>query len=318
MTRPFAFPSASSGAPPRARSRSRAPSTRTAVAPASGTRSVTTTDLVSDGHTGDVAVDHYNRMPRGRRDDGLAGPAGLSLQRRLATDPAHRHRSRQPGRPRLLLAAGGRAAVPGTSRPRSRSTTGICRRRSQDAGGWPARDTAYRFAEYAAIVFEALHDRVDLWATHNEPWCSTCWATPNHRTPRATATLSRPPEPSITSTSRTVWRWRPCAPSTRSPSRAWCSTSLPIHVVGPDPDGAAADGARRYDGLRNRVWPRAHAAGPLPRRCAGGPAGLRRAPDRARRPGDHRAAARLAGHQLLQRRLRACSARWQLAGTRRA
>ena len=28
----------------------------------------------------------------------------------------------------------------------------------------------------------------------------------------------------------------------------------PIHVVGTDPDGAAADGARRYDALRNRVW----------------------------------------------------------------
>ena len=29
---------------------------------------------------------------------------------------------------------------------------------------------------------------------------------------------------------------------------------MPIHAVGPDPDGAAADGARRYDALRNRVW----------------------------------------------------------------
>jgi beta-glucosidase len=28
----------------------------------------------------------------------------------------------------------------------------------------------------------------------------------------------------------------------------------PIHVVGEDPDSAAADGARRYDALRNRVW----------------------------------------------------------------
>jgi beta-glucosidase len=40
----------------------------------------------------------------------------------------------------------------------------------EDAGGWPARDTAARFAEYAAIVHERLGDRVTRWATLNEPW----------------------------------------------------------------------------------------------------------------------------------------------------
>jgi beta-glucosidase len=40
----------------------------------------------------------------------------------------------------------------------------------EDAGGWPARDTAYRFAEYAAQVHEAIGDRVRYWATLNEPW----------------------------------------------------------------------------------------------------------------------------------------------------
>jgi beta-glucosidase len=42
----------------------------------------------------------------------------------------------------------------------------------EDAGGWPVRDTAERFADYAALVHEHLGDRVGLWATHNEPWCS--------------------------------------------------------------------------------------------------------------------------------------------------
>ena len=42
----------------------------------------------------------------------------------------------------------------------------------QDAGGWPNRDTAYRFAEYAAVMAEALGDRVGFWTTMNEPWCS--------------------------------------------------------------------------------------------------------------------------------------------------
>ena len=40
------------------------------------------------------------------------------------------------------------------------------------AGGWPNRDTAYRFADYAAILGERFGDRVDRWATLNEPWCS--------------------------------------------------------------------------------------------------------------------------------------------------
>lgn len=43
----------------------------------------------------------------------------------------------------------------------------------QDAGGWPARDTAYRYADYAARCFEALGDKVDFWITLNEPWCSS-------------------------------------------------------------------------------------------------------------------------------------------------
>ncbi|MBK3589168.1 family 1 glycosylhydrolase, partial [Streptomyces sp. MBT57] len=42
----------------------------------------------------------------------------------------------------------------------------------EDAGGWPARDTALRFAEYASLAYEALGDRVEHWTTLNEPWCS--------------------------------------------------------------------------------------------------------------------------------------------------
>ncbi|MEV0822811.1 GH1 family beta-glucosidase [Nonomuraea rubra] len=40
----------------------------------------------------------------------------------------------------------------------------------EDRGGWPSRDTAVRFAEYAAAVHERLGDRVDTWFTLNEPW----------------------------------------------------------------------------------------------------------------------------------------------------
>ncbi|MDO8309759.1 MAG: family 1 glycosylhydrolase [Actinomycetota bacterium] len=42
----------------------------------------------------------------------------------------------------------------------------------EEAGGWPSRDTAYRFADYAHAVGEHFAGRVDRWATLNEPWCS--------------------------------------------------------------------------------------------------------------------------------------------------
>src|SRR5690606_40720299 len=42
----------------------------------------------------------------------------------------------------------------------------------EDAGGWPERDTAKRFADFAALVHEALGDRVRNFSTVNEPWCA--------------------------------------------------------------------------------------------------------------------------------------------------
>lgn len=42
----------------------------------------------------------------------------------------------------------------------------------QDEGGWTNRQSAFAFAEYAAVVYQALGDRVPFWITLNEPWCS--------------------------------------------------------------------------------------------------------------------------------------------------
>jgi beta-glucosidase len=39
----------------------------------------------------------------------------------------------------------------------------------EDAGGWINRDTAYRFQDYADAVAKRLGDRVEFWATFNEP-----------------------------------------------------------------------------------------------------------------------------------------------------
>jgi beta-glucosidase len=38
-----------------------------------------------------------------------------------------------------------------------------------ERGGWPNRETAQAFGEYAAVVTQRLGDRVTYWITHNEP-----------------------------------------------------------------------------------------------------------------------------------------------------
>jgi beta-glucosidase len=59
----------------------------------------------------------------------------------------------------------------------------------QDSGGWPNRATVERFAEYAGVVAERLGDRVERWATFNEPWVAAFMGhaagghAPGHRSP---------------------------------------------------------------------------------------------------------------------------------------
>jgi beta-glucosidase len=43
----------------------------------------------------------------------------------------------------------------------------------EDRGGWPHRDTAKAFVDFADIVSRRLGDRVRHWITHNEPWCAS-------------------------------------------------------------------------------------------------------------------------------------------------
>ena len=139
------------------------------------------TDLVRDGHTGDVAADHYNRWAD---DVDLMAELGLQAYRFSVAWPRIQPSGAGPAN---------QAGIDFYSRLVDRLLqTGITPMLTlyhwdlpqalQDVGGWPARDTAYRFADYAAIVFEALHDRVGLWATHNEPWCSSLlgYADPSH------------------------------------------------------------------------------------------------------------------------------------------
>jgi beta-glucosidase len=126
---------------------------------------------VQDGDTGDVADDHYHRL-----DDDLDLMQRLGLQ-------AYRFSISWP-----RVQPGGSGPVnPKGVDFYSRLVDGLLQRgispiatlyhwdlpqELEDGGGWPARATAERFAEYAAIAGAALGDRVEIWTTLNEPWCS--------------------------------------------------------------------------------------------------------------------------------------------------
>jgi len=126
---------------------------------------------VHDGETGDVADDHYHRY---REDVGLIADLGVGYYRFSLAWP----RLQPDGRGalndrgldfyvRLIDALGERGIVPWVTLYHWDLPQAL-----QDAGGWPARDTAERFAEYASAVYERLHDKVASWTTLNEPWVS--------------------------------------------------------------------------------------------------------------------------------------------------
>ncbi|MFD6437529.1 GH1 family beta-glucosidase [Streptomyces venezuelae] len=123
------------------------------------------------GDTGDIAVEHYHRY---RDDVALMASLGLNAYRFSVSwsrvQPTGRGPAVQRGLDfyrRLvdeLLAR--------DIRPALTLYHWDLPQELEDAGGWPVRETAYRFAEYAGIVGEALGDRVSSWITLNEPWCS--------------------------------------------------------------------------------------------------------------------------------------------------
>jgi len=126
---------------------------------------------IDNGDTGDIACDHYHRMPA---DVALIKELGLDTYRFSVAWPRVQPRGKGPVNAagigfydRLvdeLLAQG--------IDPWVTLYHWDLPQELEDAGGWPVRDTAYRFAEYAMLVFDALQDRVNTWTTLNEPWCS--------------------------------------------------------------------------------------------------------------------------------------------------
>jgi beta-glucosidase len=206
---------------------------------------------VIGGDTGDVACDHYHRMPAdvalmvklgiqsyrfstswSRVQPGGRGPlnpAGVDFYRRLVDE---------------LLANG--------IDPWLTLYHWDLPQDLEDAGGWPHRDTAYRFADYAAAMHDALGDRVGAWTTLNEPWCSAFlgYGSGEHapgRTDRTDALAASHHLLLGHGLALEAMRARAVNPAARF------GISLNLYAVSPAaPSAGDLDAVRRIDGLMNR------------------------------------------------------------------
>jgi beta-glucosidase len=206
---------------------------------------------VLGGDTGDVADDHYHRY---RDDVALLADLGVTHYRFSLAWPR-------------LQPAGRGALNPAGLDFYQRLVDELLERRIQpwvtlyhwdlpqvleDAGGWPERDTADRFAEYATLVHDRLRDRIRAWTTLNEPWCSAFlgYAAGHHapgRTEPAAALAAA--HHLMLGHGLAVRALRAADPD------ATFGITLNLHPVEPEgADPADADAARRVDAISNRVF----------------------------------------------------------------
>ncbi len=124
---------------------------------------------VTAGHTGDVACDHWRRWPEDvawMRRMGLgAYRLSVSWSRILPGGRGAVNRAGLDGYARLVDALLEAGIAPMVTLFHWDLPAAL-----DDRGGWTNPDSARWFADYAAVLFEALGDRVPLWATLNEPW----------------------------------------------------------------------------------------------------------------------------------------------------
>jgi beta-glucosidase len=204
-------------------------------------------DRVRGGGTGDIAVDHYHRW---REDVELMAELGLSAYRFSVSwsrvQPTGRGPADRRGLEfysRLVDRLLDRGIEPWLTLYHWDLPQAL-----EDAGGWPERDTAARFADYAALVHGALGDRVHTWTTVNEPWCSAFLGygsgehAPGRQQPAAAVRAGHHlllGHGLATQVLRTVG------------ARVALSLNLyPVQPAGP----ADAEAARRIDGLQNRFF----------------------------------------------------------------
>jgi beta-glucosidase len=211
-----------------------------------------TPGAVLGGDTGDVADDHYHRWPE-----------DLDLLAALGVD---RYRFSLAW-PRLQPTGSGALNEAGVDFY-SRLVDGLLERgiepwatlyhwdlpqALQDAGGWPERATAERFAEYARLVYERLHDRVRFWTTLNEPWCS---AFLGHAQGRHAPGL-QDDEAAMRAAHHLLLGHGLAVEAMRAQGDPGSRFGLTLNLFPVDPasdDPADVDAARRIDALANRLF----------------------------------------------------------------
>ena len=123
---------------------------------------------IKNGDTGDVACDSYHRW---RQDIALMRAMNLNSYRFSVSWPRM-----QPSGSGAVNPKGGdyySRLVDGLLEARIRPLVTLYHwdlpQALEDAGGWPNRDTASRFADYVQVVAQSLGDRVSDWMIFNEP-----------------------------------------------------------------------------------------------------------------------------------------------------
>jgi beta-glucosidase len=217
---------------------------------------------VFSGHTGDIACDHYHRYA-----DDVAMMAGLGLAsyRFSIAWPRIQPDGTGPVNP-LGLDFYDRL----TDELLSRGIDPVVTlyhwdlpQTLQDQGGWTVRSTASAFADYAAIVYSRLGDRVQTWTTLNEPWCS---AYLGHGSGRHAPGI-QDPAAVFAAVHHLLLGHGLAARALRSLGASTVGITLnpaSIHPLNPD-NPADIDAARIIDGLHNRIFldPLVHGHYPL-------------------------------------------------------
>jgi len=123
----------------------------------------------------------------------------------------------------------------------------------EDAGGWPVRETAYRFSEYAAAMGAALGDRVRRWSTICEPWCVSMlgYASGIHAPGRSEAGAA------VAAAHHLLLGHGLAVDALRAGVALDAEIAItvnPYPVVAAGAGEADVDAARRVDGVANRLW----------------------------------------------------------------
>jgi beta-glucosidase len=205
-----------------------------------------------DGDTGDVADDHYHRY---EEDVALMADLGVGWYRFSLAWP----RLQPDGRgalneagvdfySRLVDALLAKGITPWVTLYHWDLPQVL-----QDAGGWPARDTAQRFADYAAAVYGRLNDRVTHWTTLNEPWVA---AFLGHATGRHAPGL-QDPEAALRAAHHLLLGHGLAIEAMRARGDGDSVFGVTLSVSQTDAasdDPADLDAARRADGQTNRLF----------------------------------------------------------------